>query len=71
VARTDDPALVLVPVALAERAVVVRAAVLDRVQRAAAVVDADPEVAFPDDLRRAGRERVRVGDLDVAKVSSS
>ena len=34
---------ILVPVALAERAVVVRAAVLDRVQLAAAVVDADEE----------------------------
>ena len=65
VARADDPAAILVPVALAERAVVVRAAVLDRVQLAAAVVDADEEAAVADDLRRAGRELVRRGDLDL------
>src|SRR5207248_1650803 len=41
----DDAAAILVPVALAERAVVVRAAVLDRVQLAAAVVDADEEAS--------------------------
>ena len=41
VARTDDAARVLLPVALAERAVVVRAAILERVELAAAVVDAD------------------------------
>jgi hypothetical protein len=60
----DDPAQILVPVALAERAVVVRAAVLDREQLAAAVVDADEEVAEADDLRGAGRELDRRGDFD-------
>ena len=43
VPRADDDALVRVPVALAERPVVVRAAVLDRDELAAAVVDADVE----------------------------
>jgi hypothetical protein len=65
VAGADDPAEILVPVALAERAVVVRAAILDRIELAAAVVDADEEAAVADDLRGAGRERVRRGDFDV------
>src|SRR5581483_8507293 len=50
VAGADDRADLLVPVPLAERPVVVGAAVLDRVERAAAVVDADPEAALLDDL---------------------
>jgi hypothetical protein len=41
-----------------------RAAVLDGVQLAAAVVDADEEAALPDDLRRAGRKLVGGSDLD-------
>src|SRR6059058_1973174 len=64
VARTDDAAAVLVPVALAKRAVVVRAAVLDRVELAAAVVDPDEQASLANDLRRPGRELVRRGDLD-------
>ncbi|HET7353449.1 MAG TPA: hypothetical protein VFJ11_05295, partial [Gaiellaceae bacterium] len=63
--RADDAAAVLVPVALAERAVVVRAAILDRLQLAAAVVDTDAETSLANDLGRAGRELVRRGDLDV------
>src|SRR3954451_327401 len=41
VPRAADAARVFVPLALAERAVVVRAAILDRIERAGAVVDAD------------------------------
>ena len=50
VTRADRDALVDIPFAFAERAVVVRAAVLDRVQAAVAVVDADRDRARPDDL---------------------
>src|SRR5579859_1408414 len=71
VARADDAAAILVPVALAERAVVVRAAILDRVQLAGAVVDADEEAPLADDLRRAGRERIRRGHFDVRHYANS
>jgi hypothetical protein len=64
-AGADDATAVLVPVALAERAVVVRAAILDRVELAAAVVDADEEASLADDLRRAGRELVGRSDSDL------
>ena len=46
--------VVLVPVALAERPVVVRAAILDREELAAAVVDADERPGRDDELHRAG-----------------
>jgi hypothetical protein len=45
VARTDDATRVLVPVALAERAVVVATAILDRVELPVDAVDADEERA--------------------------
>src|SRR5436190_17555594 len=61
----DDAAHVLVPVALAERTVVVRAAVLDRIEGTAAVVDADVLArSGHDDLRRAGWELVGGRDVE-------
>src|SRR5690242_8449571 len=59
VARADDGAAILVPLALAQRPVVVRAAILDGVEPAAAVVDADEGARRDGDkLDRAGRELV-------------
>src|SRR6185312_11101234 len=56
---------VLIPFAFGERAVVVRAAILDREQLAVAVVDADRGPAERDDLRRAGPELVERGYVDL------
>jgi hypothetical protein len=64
VARTDRDSLFGVEVALRERPVVVRAAILDRAEPASEVVDADRELARPDDLDRARRELVEGTDGD-------
>ena len=71
VARADHAAHVLLPLALAERPVVVRAAVLERVELAVAVVDADRRPAERDDLRRAGPELVERRDVDLRHGSAS
>src|SRR5438270_1196592 len=70
VARADHATHVLVPLALAERPVVVRAAVFDRVELPGAVVDADRRPAERDDLRRAGREVVELRDFDLGHYSN-
>src|SRR5207248_393945 len=65
VARAHNRAVVFVPRALAERPVVVGAAILDRVERAAAVVDADVGARPRDDqLDGTRRELVRRRHLD-------
>src|SRR4029079_5617236 len=56
VARALDRAGVLVELALGERPVVVRAAVLDRVQRSVAVEDPDLAAVVLDQAHRAGRQ---------------
>ena len=53
-------------VALAERPVVVGAAVLDRVELAVAVVDADRELPVADDLHLARRKLLDRADVDLA-----
>jgi hypothetical protein len=68
VARADDDALVLLPVALAQRPVVVRAAVLERVKLAAAVVDANVEMAVLDDANGAGRKLLDRADVDLRQA---
>src|SRR5215210_5028483 len=64
VARALNRAGVLVELALHELAVVVRAAVLDREQRAAAVEDADLEVVPLDELALARGQLVEAADVD-------
>src|SRR3954452_24710983 len=70
VARADDDALVGVEVALAERPLVVRAAILDRAELAAEVVDADLELPLRDDLRGAGRQLLERPDLEIGHTKS-
>ena len=66
----DGDPLAAVEVALAERAVVVRAPVLERVQLAVAVVDADREQRLGrDDPDRARRQLVERADLDLGQSS--
>ncbi len=62
-------AVSVVPDALAERAVVVRAAILDREQLAAAVEDADREQPGLDELHRAGRQLLERRDDDLSQSS--
>jgi hypothetical protein len=64
VTRALDRARLLVELALHEVAVIVRAAVLDREQRAAAVEDADLEVVPFDELALARWELVEAADVD-------
>jgi hypothetical protein len=64
VARALDRALLLVEVALRERSVVVRAAVLDREDLALAVEHADLEVLPFDDALGTGRELFERADVD-------
>ena len=54
-----------VEVALAERAVVVRAAVLERAVLAVQVVDAERDRARVDDLHRAGRQLLDRADVEL------
>jgi hypothetical protein len=62
----DGDPFVAVEIALAERAVVVRASVLDREQVAAAVVDADRELGVgSDDPNSAGRKLFERTDFDL------
>src|SRR5581483_10517901 len=56
---------ILVPLPFAERAVVVRAAILERVELAVAVVDADRGPADRDDLRGAWAELGERRDVDL------
>jgi len=60
VARAHHRAGLLVPVAFAERTVVVRAAVLDGVERPAAVEDADLDAVGLDELSLARRDLIDV-----------
>src|SRR5512133_992888 len=62
---TDRVPLLDVEVALAERAVVVRTAILDRAEAPGEVVDADRDLARVDDLDRAGRELLDRSDVDL------
>src|SRR3954467_3681183 len=64
VARALDGAVLRIDLALGERAVVVRAAVLDGVDLAVAVEDADLEVLPFHDARGAGRELRERADVD-------
>src|SRR3954447_1425875 len=64
VARAFDGAVLRIDLALGERAVVVRAAVLDGVDLAVAVEDADLEVLPFHDARGAGRELRERADVD-------
>src|SRR5215211_6735095 len=64
VARALDRTGFLVELALDQVAVVVRAAVLDREDRAAAVEDADLELVPLDELALARRELVESADVD-------
>ena len=64
VARALDGAVVLVDLALEQVAVVVRAAVLDGEQLAAAVEDADLEVLPLDEAVLAGRQLLDGADVD-------
>ena len=64
VPRTDRDAVVEVELALAEGPVVVRAAILERVQLAVQVVDADGDRARVDDLDGARRKLVQRRDSD-------
>src|SRR6476661_6455795 len=64
VARALDRAGCGVHRAVEKLAVVVRAAVLDRVQRAAAIEDADLEVVPRDEAMLAGWELVNGADVD-------
>src|SRR5438132_13719452 len=59
VARADHGARLFLPLTFAEGTVVVRAAILDRKQVAAAVVDADHQRSGDHDLDAARRELVR------------
>ena len=67
VPRADGVALVEVEVALAERPVVVRAAILDRVDLAAEVVDAHRDLARVDDLHLARGQLVERADVDLGQ----
>src|SRR3954453_13083058 len=62
--RTLDGAGLRVEIAVRKRPVVVRAAVLDRVDRAAAVEHADLEILPFDQLAGAGRELGYGADVD-------
>jgi len=64
VAGALDGAGALVELTLGERAVVVRAAILDRVELAATVEHADLEVLPFDDAPGAGRELGEWADVD-------
>src|SRR5689334_22896065 len=64
VARALDGAVLGIERPLGERAVVVRAAILDREELAVAVEDADLEVLPLDDARGAGRELGELADVD-------
>src|SRR5436190_8102642 len=63
VPRADRIALLRVEVAFAERAVVVRATVLDRVELAVQVVDTNRDRAGDDDLDRPGRQLLDRADV--------
>src|SRR5262249_7834284 len=65
VARADNDALVGLPVALAQWSVVVRAAVLEGKELAAAVVHADLDQPGRHDLDRPGRQLLERTDLDL------
>ncbi len=77
VARADDDAQLGLPIALAERPVVVGAAILDRMKRSGAVVDADRERPAgtsriaPAEAPRAGRPRTRPSRLSRARGRGS
>jgi hypothetical protein len=65
VPRADHDRLVRLPVALDERAVVVRAAVLERVELAVDVVDPERDRPGVDELHRPRRELLDGADVDV------
>src|SRR5262245_13055446 len=67
VAGAGHGAVLLVPAPEADGAVVVRAAILDRVQLAAAVVDADAERADLDELHLAGRKLLDRRNVQVSQ----
>src|SRR5215510_6447858 len=69
VPRAHGNALLGVEVALAEGAVVVGAAVLERAVAAAEVVDADGDLARVHDLDCPGRQLVDRRDVDVGQLS--
>src|SRR5581483_4108098 len=69
-ARADGDALVGIPVALAQRAVVVRAAVLDRVVLACDVVHADGERTGAHDLHPPRRQLVGRAHVELGHASS-
>jgi len=64
VARTDRDAGVGIEVALAQRPVVVRAAVFERVELAVQVVDADRDRAGVDDLDAVRRQLGGCADVN-------
>jgi len=63
-AWADGHAFLGVEVALAERPVVVRAAILERAQPAAEVVDTDRDLTRVHDLHGAGRKLLQRRDGD-------
>src|SRR4029079_18954366 len=65
VTRADHGAGLVVPRAEADGAVVVRAAILDRVQLAAAVVDADPETVGLHELHLSFGQLRDGSDLEI------
>src|SRR3954447_1611726 len=64
VAGALDGAVLGIQLSLGERAIVVRAAILEREQLAVAVEDADLEMLPLDDARGTGRELRELADVD-------